>query len=104
MNNDDASIIKRVLAGDIESFGLLIDRYQNDVVMIVSAMLFSRQESDDIIQNVFIEAFDKLDRFDTNREFSKWIKGITRNLVKMHLRKLAKQEKFIVNKSLIRLG
>ena len=88
-------IIKKVLAGDIEHYGLLVDRYQRDVIRIVSAMLFCRQESEDLVQKSFVIAYEKLDRFDPDRDFGLWLKGITRNTVRMHVRKGKTTEKHL---------
>ena len=101
MENDseDNRIIVNVLAGDIEEFSALVRKYNREVVKVVSSMLFSYQEMEDLVQKVFVDAYDKLDRFEANRDFGKWIKGIARNTVRMHLRSNKTLEK---HKSLYR--
>ena len=91
----DKVIIKMVLAGDIESFAELVERYQRDVIKVVSAMLFCRQESEDLVQKTFLRAYEKLEQFDIERDFSLWIKEIARNTVRMHVRKGKSVEKHL---------
>ena len=74
------------MAGDVDAYALLIRRYQPEVAKVVSAMLFSRQDAEDLVQEVFVNAYDKLEQFDVDRDFGKWIKGIARNATRMHLR------------------
>ena len=85
-SSEDNKIIVNVLAGDIEEFSKLVRKYNREVVKVVSSMLFSYQEMEDLVQKVFVDAYDKLDRFEAGRDFGKWIKGIARNTVRMHLR------------------
>lgn len=96
---EDNKTIVSVLAGDIESYAILVRKYNRDVVRVVSSMLFSTHEMEDLVQKVFVDAYEKLDRFEAGRDFSKWIKGIARNTVRMHLRKNRTLEK---HKSLYR--
>ena len=96
---EDKRIIVGVLAGDIEAYSDLVRKYNRDVVRVVSSMLFSTHEMEDLVQKVFVNAYEKLDRFENGRDFGKWIKGIARNTVRMHLRSNRTVEK---HKSLYR--
>jgi RNA polymerase sigma-70 factor, ECF subfamily len=93
--NDDQELVDAILRGDFEQYSQLVKKYNRDVVKVVSAMLFNYDEVDDLVQKVFIEAYDKLERFDTKRNFAKWLKGIARNSVRMHLRSDKTSEKHI---------
>jgi len=96
---EDNKIIVGVLSGDIEAYSNLVRKYNRDVVRVVSSMLFSTHEMEDLVQKVFVDAYEKLDRFEAGRDFGKWIKGIARNTVRMHLRSNKTVEK---HKSLYR--
>ena len=91
----DKEIIQDVLSGEYEQYSLLIRKYNREVIKVVSAMLFAHQEMEDLVQKVFIDAYDKLDRFDLSRDFGKWVKGIARNTVRMHLRSKKTSDKHI---------
>ena len=80
-------IVRRVLAGDTDCYAEIVRQYQKDVTKVVAAMLFDRQESEDLVQQVFLRAFDRLDQFEQGRDLGLWLKGIARNTVRMHLRR-----------------
>ena len=92
---EDKDLIDKILKGDYEQYSNIVRKYNRDVLIVVSAMLFNYQEVEDLVQKVFIEAYDKLERFDSSKEMSKWLKGIARNTVKMHLRSRKTKEKHI---------
>lgn len=91
----DDQIIKKVLDGEYEFYSQLVSKYNIEVVKVVSAMLYSYQEIDDLVQKTFIEAYNKLDRYEFGRDFGKWIKGIARNMVRAHLRTNSRLDKHI---------
>ena len=46
---------------------------------------------DDLAQETFLAAFRELDRFDDERDFGKWLRGIARNLARNEMRKSARR-------------
>lgn len=79
--------VRRVLAGDTDCYAEIVRTYQKDVTKIVAAMLFDRPESEDLVQQVFITAFERLDQFKRGRDLGPWLKQIARNTVRMHARR-----------------
>jgi RNA polymerase sigma-70 factor (ECF subfamily) len=79
--------VRRVIAGDTDAYAEIVRLYQKDVTKVVAAMLFDRQESEDLVQDVFVKAFEHLDQFQRGRDMGLWLKGIARNTVRMHLRR-----------------
>jgi len=78
--NEEAEIVKRVLSGDLESYGTIIDKYEKKLlrfVMLISKA--SKEDAEDIIQDTFISAYQNLADFDTKMSFSAWIYKIARN-------------------------
>jgi len=47
----------------------------------------SRQDADDLAQEIFLRAFEQLPRFDPERSFYTWIYTIGLNLIRNHLKK-----------------
>ncbi|MCX7590521.1 MAG: sigma-70 family RNA polymerase sigma factor [Kiritimatiellae bacterium] len=78
--------VRRVLAGDTEAYAEIVRLYQRDVMRVVAAMLFDRQESEDLVQKVFIRAYEHLDQYQIGRDMAAWLKAIARNIVRSHLR------------------
>lgn len=76
----EIEIINRVLNGNIESFRLLVERYETGIVRMIANITFNRESSEDIAQDVFFTAYRKLSSFDPSRsEFSTWLFTIARN-------------------------
>ncbi len=76
----ETEVIRRVLQGDIESFRLLVERYEGPIMRMVSNMTANRESSEDIAQEVFLAAYKKLSSFDPAcSNFSTWLFTIARN-------------------------
>lgn len=50
---------------------------------------------DDVAQEAFIVAYDRLDEFDETRDFGAWVRGIARNLVINERRKDARRKRIL---------
>ena len=69
----DAEVVRAVLAGDTNSFETLVLRYQPRV--FASARRYARREDEveDIVQEVFLKAFAKLETFRGEAPFEHWL-------------------------------
>ena len=78
--NDDLDTIRRVLAGDVESFRRLVERYQLPLLTLVRRLTPSHTDHEAVAQDVFLAAFRGLASFDPERSaFSTWLFTIARN-------------------------
>jgi len=76
----ETEVIRRVLQGDIESFRLVVERYEGPIIRMVRNMTANRESSEDIAQEVFLAAYKKLSSFDPAcSNFSTWLFTIARN-------------------------
>ena len=69
-------------------YQVLVERYEEKLmryVMRISAS--SREDAEDILQDVFLSAYRNLNEFDQDLKFSSWIYRITNNKVISHYRK-----------------
>ena len=73
MDKTDAELIQAVLKGDSASFEPLIQKYQPRI--FATARRYARRESEveDIVQEVFIKAFQKLSSFRGEAPFEHWL-------------------------------
>lgn len=69
----DAELIEAVLSGDTASFEPLLKKYQPRV--FATARRYARRESEveDIVQEVFVKAFHKLNSFRGDAPFEHWL-------------------------------
>ena len=78
--SDDLDAIRRVLARDVESFRLLVERYQRPILTLVRRLTPPNTDHEGVAQEVFLAAFRGLASFDPERSaFSTWLFTIARN-------------------------
>ncbi|MBO35578.1 MAG: RNA polymerase subunit sigma-70 [Verrucomicrobiales bacterium] len=65
----------------------LVKEHHASLRVFVRSLGVAADWVDDLAQDAFVEAYRKLDTFDVNRDFGKWLRGIARNLVRNELRK-----------------
>jgi len=68
-----------------DAFGELVTRYQTGVFNVCYRMLHERNAAEDLAQETFMRAYDRLHTFDLEREFGPWIRRVAANLCLNHL-------------------
>ena len=86
MDQDDADIVERVLAGDRDAFGLLIGRHRGAASRLAFRILHVRAEAEDVVQDAFLHAFLELRELRARDRFVAWLLGIVVNLARSRLR------------------
>lgn len=85
---DDRKIIKQILEeNDAEAYRLLVERYQQGLIHHLYAMVGDQMTAEDLAQEAFIRAYNKLKRYDPTYAFSTWLYRIATNLSYTHLKK-----------------
>ncbi len=74
----DSELVAAARAGDAESFGSLIGRYEERILRLVRGMV-PRADVEDVAQEAFLKAFRKLHLFDGRASFYTWLYRITAN-------------------------
>jgi RNA polymerase sigma-70 factor (ECF subfamily) len=80
-------IVALVLDGQVEHYEEIVRRYQPEVFRIVAKLLDDRHATEDIVQQVFVNAWVALRRYEPGRDFGRWIRTIARNAVREELRR-----------------
>jgi len=75
----DGEIALEVQKGDVDAFGVLIERYESKLARYGKKFLFNSDDSKDLLQEIFIKAYMNIKSFDVTREFSPWIYRIAHN-------------------------
>jgi RNA polymerase sigma-70 factor (ECF subfamily) len=70
--------VDRTLAGDTAAFGTLVERHQ-DVVHRVAARIVGAHDADDVAQEAFLRAFNRLGQYRGDSSFRSWLLQITYN-------------------------
>jgi RNA polymerase sigma-70 factor (ECF subfamily) len=75
----DEEIIKQVQQGKVESFGVIVTRYQNKLNNYGKKFLNRNEDIEEIVQDVFIKTYKNIRSFDSSKKFSSWIYRIAHN-------------------------
>lgn len=85
----DAAIVARVLDGDIMLYELLMWRHNQKLYRVIRSYLKQEQEVEDVMQDTYLKAFEKLFQFRHDALFSTWLIriGINNALAKLRIQK-----------------
>jgi len=86
-------LVRRVRGGNTDDYEEIVNRYQREILRIVSLTLYDRSQTEDIVQQVFVNAFVHLADFELGRDFGAWLRTIARNAVREHLRNHARYDR-----------
>lgn len=75
----DNELVELVRNKNQDYYGEIIRRYQGKLFAYLYRLIGNKEETEDLLQNVFIKTFRNLHSFDTNRKFSSWIYRIAHN-------------------------
>jgi RNA polymerase sigma-70 factor (ECF subfamily) len=72
----DLELVHRAQAGDMEAFRVLVDRNRRAVFRAALAAVRSADEADEVAQETFVTAFQKLGHFRGDAAFRTWLLAI----------------------------
>ena len=78
-NTTDEKLAMLVQGNNQEAFGVLMDRYQDKLLRYGRRFLAQNESIVDVVQEVFIKAYQNIQSFDATRSFSPWIYRIAHN-------------------------
>ncbi|HYO45483.1 MAG TPA: RNA polymerase sigma factor [Gemmatimonadota bacterium] len=76
---EEAALIARIAGGESHRYGVLVDRYQRRLWWMCLRMLGDPDEADEVVQEAFIRAWERLGEFDPGHRFYPWLFTIARN-------------------------
>ena len=76
----DHDLILRARRGQADAFSEIVTKHQTNVFNICYRVLHNRSDAEDLAQETFMRAYDKLHTFDLEREFGPWVRRIAANL------------------------
>ena len=72
-------IINRILSGDTNLFSRIIDCYGTTIYRLIKQIIPCNEDSEEIVQDVFMKVFQKLNSFKGDSRFSTWLYRIAYN-------------------------
>lgn len=94
---NDAELIDRILAGNMNAFGFLVNRYQKLVLHISGRIILRQEDLEDVCQEVFLKVYQNLKKYRNESKLSTWIATIAYNTSINHLRKYKNVDKVNLN-------
>ncbi|MEK7530799.1 MAG: RNA polymerase sigma factor [Patescibacteria group bacterium] len=86
-SHSDEALARLVQAGDTDSYGVLVERYQARLLRYGRKFLSDSDDIVDIVQDVFMNAYQNIQSFDTIQSFSPWLYRIAHNAFANALKK-----------------
>jgi RNA polymerase sigma-70 factor (ECF subfamily) len=83
----DVALVARAKQGDTAAFEQLVRQYERQIFRVAHHITQNREDAEDITQDAFFKAYEKLDQFQGNSKFSTWLVRIAVNESLMRLRK-----------------
>jgi RNA polymerase sigma-70 factor (ECF subfamily) len=84
---DEAALVARAKAGDDGAFSELVEHYERRIFRLAKHITQSDEDAEDVLQESFLKAYEKLDTFQGNSKFYTWLVRIAVNEALMKLRK-----------------
>ena len=81
----DKQLVARVQKGDSRAFDMLVMKYQQRIMALISRYVHDADEVQDVAQEAFIKAYKALPRFRGDSAFYTWLYRIAVNTAKNHL-------------------
>ena len=88
----DAAAIERTIAGDRDAFRLLVDRHSRYVFRLAYRLTGNQQDAEEVVQEAFLRAYQKLEQFEARANFGTWVYRIASNYAIDRMRQRRKEE------------
>lgn len=89
---EDDRLVREVRAGDPDAFEALYRRHAATVFGLALRMLQNRADAEDLVQEIFLQAHDKLSSFEGRSAFGTWLYRLGVNRCLDHLRSRGAKE------------
>ena len=86
MADSDKELVLKVLRGEKSLFGILVEKYEKAVYAVAFSYLRNVEDVRDLVQDVFIKAYDQLPTLKDPDKFGPWLSKITSRLAIDRLR------------------
>ncbi|HEV8381219.1 MAG TPA: RNA polymerase sigma factor [Gemmatimonadales bacterium] len=97
MEASDAELVRRVRAGDISAYGVLVSRYRDRLGRFAVHMIGDREDAEEALQDSFVRAYRSLARCYDPARFGAWLYGILVNRCRTTGARAARRRRMFVN-------
>jgi len=97
----DEMLVTNVLEGNTGMFGMLVRRYEQKLLRYGRRFMSGLEDIEDVVQEVFLRAYQNLRSFDRKRRFSPWIYRIAHNAFVNEMRRATRHPTVEFNADLL---
>lgn len=90
----DEEVVSRVLTGEVELYEIIMRRYNQRLYRVVISILRDPAETEDVMQDAYVRAYEHLNQFEGRAAFSTWLTRIAVHEALARLRKRERIEPF----------
>ena len=83
----DYIVVQKAIGGDQGAFKVLFDKYRQPLYFHILKLVRDKEIIEDLLQEIFLKAFDNISSFNPDYAFSTWLYRITTNHSIDYLRK-----------------
>ncbi|MCU1232967.1 MAG: polymerase, sigma-24 subunit, subfamily [Candidatus Solibacter sp.] len=76
---EDADLIRQATKGSVESYNLLVSRWEKRIYNYLLRITANREDALDLTQDVFLKAYQNLRKLDDAARFAPWLYRIAHN-------------------------
>lgn len=91
---DDKEMIRRIGAGETESFAWLVDRYGTQLFSLIQRIVRNREDAEELTQDVLLKVFECIGTYRGDSSFSTWLYRIAYNKAVSKRRKKRREQPF----------
>jgi RNA polymerase sigma factor (sigma-70 family) len=90
---EDKGLVQRSQDGDTKAFDQLVRKYTPKIYGLVYNMTSNREDTADLLQDIFAKAYRSISRFMGKSSFYTWLYSISVNMTLNHLKKRGRHTK-----------
>src|SRR5260221_14786113 len=88
----DAMAVERTLGGDPDAYRVLVERHSRTVYRMSYRMMGNAHDAEEVVQEAFLRAYQKLKQFAGNANFGTWVYRIAANYAIDRIRQRKNEE------------
>lgn len=88
----DAIAVEQTLAGDRDAYRLLVERHSRNVFRLAYRMTGNQHDAEEVVQEAFLRAYQKLRQFESRANFGTWVYRIAANYAIDRMRQKKSEE------------
>jgi RNA polymerase sigma-70 factor (ECF subfamily) len=93
---NDARLVEEARHGDRGAFGELVRRYEGRLIRVILRFVQDRDLAEDLAQETFLRAYERLEQFDPSRRFGPWLFRVGVNLTLDYLRRRKRRGRWML--------